>query len=86
MVRLLNTYQTFWQLFHCPEEYSGHDKYKQLVIPKVKRQTFAARSFSIKALSLWNGLPDSLHRANDEETFKAELKNTYLNNIICRSM
>ena len=50
------------------------DKYKQLVISKVKRQTFTARSFSIKVPSLWNGLPDSLHRANNVETFKAELK------------
>ena len=50
------------------------DKYKQLVIPKVKRQTFTARSFSVKAPLLWNGLPDSLHRANNVETFKAELK------------
>ena len=49
-------------------------KYKQLVIPKVKRKTFAARSFSIKAPLLWNGLPDSLCRANNVETFKAELK------------
>ena len=50
------------------------NKYKQLVIPKVKRKTFAARSFSIRAPLLWNGLPDSLCRANNVETFKAELK------------
>ena len=50
------------------------DKYKELVIPKVKRQTFIARSFSIKAQLLWNELPDSLHRANNVETLKAELK------------
>ena len=50
------------------------NKYKQLVIPKVKRKSFTARSFSIKASLLWNKLPDSLHRANNVETFKAELK------------
>ena len=50
------------------------DKYKQLVIPKVKRQTFPARSFSVKALSIWSGLPDSPCRAYNVETFKAELK------------
>ena len=49
------------------------NKYKQLVIPKVKRKTFTARSFSIRAPLLWNGLPDSLGRANNVETFKAEL-------------
>ena len=56
----------------------SRDKHKELVIPKGKRQTFAARSFSIKVLSLWNGLPDSLHRANNVETFKAELKTLLL--------
>ena len=52
------------------------NKYKQLVIPEVKRKRkiFAARSFSIKAPLLWNGLPDSLHRSYNVETFKAELK------------
>ena len=49
------------------------DKYEQLGIPKVKRQTFAARSFSVKVSSLWNGLPDPLHRANNVETFKVTL-------------
>ena len=51
-----------------------NNKYKQFVIPKVKRKTFAARSFSTMAPSLWNELPDSLYRANSVETFKAELK------------
>ena len=48
--------------------------YKQLVVPRVKRKTFAARSFSIMAPSLWNELPDSLQKANSVENFKAELK------------
>ena len=50
------------------------NKYKQLVIPKVKRNTFTTRLFSIKAPLLWNGLPDSLHRSNNVEIFKADLK------------
>ena len=50
------------------------NKYKQLVVPRVKRKTFAARSFSIMAPSLWNELPDSLHKASSVEIFKAELK------------
>ena len=53
------------------------NKYKQLVVPRVKRKTFAARSFSIMAQSLWNELSDcidSLWKANSVEIFKAELK------------
>ena len=50
------------------------NKYKQLVVPRVKRKTFVARSFSIMAPSLWNELPDSLWKANSVEIFKAELK------------
>ena len=33
------------------------NKYKQLAVSRVKRKTFAARSFSIMAPSLWNELP-----------------------------
>ena len=48
--------------------------YKQLVVPRVKRKTFVARSFSIMAPSLWNELQDSLRKASSVEIFKAELK------------
>ena len=50
------------------------NRYNQLVVPRVKRKTFAARSFSIMAPSLWNELPDYLWKANSVEIFKAELK------------
>ena len=50
------------------------NKYKQLVVPRVKRRTFVARSFSIMAPSLWNEPPDSLWKANSVENFKAEIK------------
>ena len=50
------------------------NKYKQLVVPRVKRKTFVDRSFSIMAPSLWSELPDSLQKANGVEIFKAELK------------
>ena len=50
------------------------NKYKQLVVPRVKRKTFAVRSFSIMAPSLWSELPDSLRKANSVEIIKAELK------------
>ena len=57
------------------------NKYKQLVIPKVKRKTFTPRSFSTMTPSFWNELPDSLHRANSVETFEAELKE-YLSDLL----
>ena len=53
------------------------NKYKQLVVPRVKRKTFAAGSFSIIVPSLWNELPDSLRKANSVEIFKAELKTLF---------
>ena len=54
------------------------NKYKQLVVPRVKSKTFAARSFSIMAPSLCNELPDTLQKANSVEIFKAELKTLQL--------
>ena len=53
---------------------TSSNKYKQLVVPRVKRKTFAARSFSIMAPSLWNELPDYLWKASSAEIFKAEIK------------
>ena len=50
------------------------NRYKQLLVPRVKRKTFAARSFSIMAPSLWNELPDSFWKDSSVEIFKAELK------------
>ena len=47
------------------------NKYKQLVVPRVKRKTFAVRPFSVMAPTLWNELPDSLWKANSVEIFKA---------------
>ena len=63
------TYQIYYQLLQHPRTLRSANKYKQLVIPKIKRKTF-----SIMAPLLWNGLPEPLHRANNVETFKAELK------------
>ena len=48
-----------------------------LEIPKVRRKTFAARSFSYVGPTLWNDLPDHLRTVHDVETFKKKLK-TYL--------
>lgn len=48
-----------------------------LVIPKVKRSTFAGRSFSFASPTLWNRLPDDLRLTTDIDFFKKQLK-TYL--------
>ena len=48
-----------------------------LTIPKVKRETFAARAFSVKGLLLWNWLPNSIKTIEDFKSFKKQLKTFY---------
>ena len=48
-----------------------------LEIPKVRRKSFAARSFSYPGQTLSNDLPDHLRTVHNAETFKKKLK-TYL--------
>ena len=50
-----------------------------LVIPHTKCKTFAARSFSVAAPSLWNGLPKDIRESNTLLSFKRDLK-THLYN------
>ena len=57
--------------------FSSNNIYNLLEIPKVRRKTFAARSFSYMGPTLWNDLPDHLRTVHDAETFKKKLK-TYL--------
>ena len=45
-----------------------------LEISKVRRKTFAARSFSYVRPTLWNDLPDHLRTVHDAEAFKKKLK------------
>ena len=45
-----------------------------LVIPRTKCKTFAARSFSVAAPSLWNGLPKDIRESNTLLSFKRDLK------------
>ena len=52
---------------------SGKDQYL-LVIPNTKRKTFAARSFSVAAPTLWNQLPLDTRRIDDLLTFKKAVK------------
>ena len=45
-----------------------------LVIPRTKCKTFAARSFSVAAPSLWNGLPKNIRESATLLSFKRDLK------------
>ena len=48
-----------------------------LTIPKVKRETFAARAFSVKGPILWNWLLDSIKTIEDFKSFNKQLKAFY---------
>ena len=52
-------------------------KYKQLVIPLVRKSTFARRSFSVMGPTLWNNIPDEIKEAPTTDSFKTKLK-TYM--------
>ena len=59
-----------------PGLHSGNSSTK-LVVPRVTRQTFAARSFSMCGPRLWNSLPVDITVAPTVEQFKIRLK-TYM--------
>ena len=44
--------------------------YMKLDIPRVKRESFANRSFSVMAPRLWNDIPNDIKQCVDIETFK----------------
>ena len=52
---------------------SSNDRTK-LIIPFTRCKTFAARSFSIAAPTIWNQLPKSLRETTNFELFKRQLK------------
>ena len=45
-----------------------------LVIPCTKCKTFAARSFSVAAATLWNNLPKDIRESDTLLSFKHDLK------------
>ena len=55
----------------------------KLVIPFVKKKTFAECSFSVTAPQIWNGLPDNLCEETNLETFKAKLKRHLFKEFYC---
>ena len=48
-----------------------------LTIPKVKRETFAVRAFSVKGPILWNQLLNCIQTIGDFKSFKKHLKTFY---------
>ena len=52
---------------------SSLDDYK-LYIPRVKRETFANRSFKVVGPRWWNNLPIDIQRSTNVITFKKQLK------------
>ena len=46
----------------------------KLVVPRVTRQTFVARAFSVCGPSLWNSLPADITEAPTVDQFKTRLK------------
>ena len=48
-----------------------------LIVPFTKCRTFAAQSFSISALTVWNQLPSTLREITNFELFKQKLKTHY---------
>lgn len=55
------------------------DGKNNLLVPKVKRATFGARTFRYAGPTLWNALPDSLKKHSRLEKFKKNLKMHILN-------
>ena len=55
----------------------SESSYNKLLVPLTKRRTFAQRSFSVAAPTLWNDLPISVKQANTLLQFRSLLK-TYL--------
>ena len=48
--------------------------YMKLDIPKVKREPFANRSFSVKGPRMWNNIPKEATQCVDVETFQKKLR------------
>ena len=57
----------------------SNNMYMKLDIPRVKRESFANRSFSVMGPRLWNDIPNDLKQCVNVETFKKKLK-TFLSN------
>ena len=51
-----------------------NSQYMRLLITKTTKKTFAARSFSVKGVELWNNLPNLVKISSSVDDFKATLK------------
>ena len=53
-----------------------------LIIPQVKRETFAVRAFSVKVSVLWDQLPNCVQAIKDFKTFMKHLKTFYFTKML----
>ncbi len=56
---------------------------KKLIVPKVKLETFEARSLGFAGATLWNNLPDYLRSITDLDGFKTGLKTHLYRRAYC---
>lgn len=50
------------------------NSHNKLIVPSVKRKTFASRSFSVYGPRVWNRLPEHLRLETNRDNFKRKLK------------
>jgi len=58
--------------YHTPTRSLRSANTNLLLVPRV-RTTFASRSFSIAASTIWNSLPSSIRRSTSADTFRRSL-------------
>ena len=68
LTRLVNYYTLRRRGLHSEEDTS------KLEVPRTRKKTFAARSFSVLGPTLWNNLPSKLCKITSYITFKKQLK------------
>ena len=57
-------------------------QYRRLIVPFIRLQTFAARSFSVTAPGLWNSIPNYIKQSSTLDPFKTNLKTFFIYNYI----
>ena len=58
----------------CWEGLRSNRDLKFLMVPRTRKQTFVARSFSVAGPTLWNSLPNTIKQSNTVDGFKVKLK------------
>ena len=64
------------------EGLKSEKKYNELIVPRMKRKTFADRSFNVQGPKWWNELPDNIKKSADMKEFKNQLKTHFVHQSI----